>query len=293
MLNDLVPDFCDIELETFNMDLNLLEHKIKKDKKIKAIIGVDFAGHPCDWKSINFLKQKYNLKIINDNCHALGAKINNDQGYAVKYSDLVTHSYHPVKNITSGEGGAILTNNKFLYSSIHSNRNHGIIRHNRLIKKGRWLYEVKKFGFNFRLSDINAALGYSQLKKLDSFVAKRNEIANIYNKILSKYDFIQKPITKKNFFHAYHLYPLLIDFKNLNINKNQFFNKMFNDGINLQVHYIPVYKQHFLKKYNFNKFMFPNSEKYYSQEVSMPIYYSLRNNQIKYVIEKLKKNLKC
>ena len=293
ILNNLVPDFCDIELQTFNIDLNLLEHKIKRDKKIKAIVAVDFAGHPCDWKSLNFLKQKYNLKIINDNCHAIGAKINNDQGYAVKYSDLVTHSYHPVKNITSGEGGAVLTKNKFLFSSLYRNRNHGIIRDNNLMKNGRWLYEVKKFGFNFRLSDINAALGYSQLKRLNSFVAKRNKIAKIYNKSLSKYDYFQIPIIKKKFFHAFHLYPLLIDFKNLNINKNHFFNQMFKDGINLQVHYIPVYKQHFLRKYKFNKALFPNTEKYYSQEVSMPIYYSLRNNEIKYVIEKLKKNLKC
>ncbi len=114
MMNDLRPDFCDIELKKYNIDLNKLEDKIKKDRNIKTIIAVDFAGHPCDWKSLNFLKKKYNLFLINDNCHAVGAKINGDRGYACKYADLVTHSYHPVKNITTGEGGSVLTNNNIL-----------------------------------------------------------------------------------------------------------------------------------------------------------------------------------
>jgi dTDP-4-amino-4,6-dideoxygalactose transaminase len=194
IMNDLVPDFSDIEFQTYNLDLNKLEDKIKKDKKIRAIIAVDYAGHPCDWVSLNFLKKKYNLYLINDNCHSMGAKINNDIGYAVNFADLVTQSYHPVKNFTTGEGGSILTNNFFLHKEIEKLRNHGMERNSLLSKsKGNWFYEVKRYGFNFRISDILCALGVSQLKKLDKFIKKRNQIAKIYNINLSSCDFIQTP----------------------------------------------------------------------------------------------------
>lgn len=293
IMNNLRPDFCDIELKTYNIDLNKIEDKIKRDKKIKAIIAVDFAGHPCDWKSLNFLKKKYNLYLINDNCHAIGAKINGDQGYACKYADLVTHSYHPVKNITTGEGGAILTNNLQLKKKIELFRNHGINRNNFLNNKGQWLYEVKNFGFNFRLSDINCALGLSQLSKLDKFIKRRNEIAKYYTEKLKNIECITTPILIKGYSHAYHLYPILIDFKKIKSTKNFFFKQMNKKGINLQVHYIPVYRQKFLKKYKFNKIFFPNSEEYYSKEVSLPIYFSLTKDKIDYVIKQVKTTLKC
>ena len=214
IMNGLIPDLCDIELKTYNIDLNKLEDKIKKDKNIKAIISVDFAGHPCDWKSLNFLKKKYNIFLINDNCHAVGARINGDLGYACKYADLVTHSYHPVKNITTGEGGSILTNNLNLKRKIELLRNHGI---NREKTRKKWTMDVrgKNFGFNFRLSDINSALGISQLSKLNKFIDKRNEIANYYNKKFENMDLIKTPVVEKNYKHAYHLYPVLIDFKKL------------------------------------------------------------------------------
>lgn len=288
MMNNLIPDFCDIELQRYNIDLNKLEDKIKKDRKIKAIIAVDFAGHPCDWKSLNFLKKKYNLFLINDNCHAVGAKINGDQGYACKYADLVTHSYHPVKNITTGEGGSVLTNNTQFKKKIELFRNHGINRNELLNKQGQWIYEVKNFGFNFRLSDIHSALGISQLSKLDKFINKRTEIANYYNRKLKNIDYIKLPIVEKGYSHAYHLYPTLIDFKKINLDKNLFFKRMSKVGINLQVHYIPVYHQKFLKKYKFNKKHFPITEEYYSKEVSLPIYFSLTKDKIDYVVRQVK-----
>jgi len=154
-MNKLKPIFCDIEMETYNIDVKKIESLLKKDKKIKAMILVDYAGHPCDWKSISLLKKKYNLKVINDNCHALGAKYDNDHGYGVKYADMVTQSFHPVKGITTGEGGAIITNNKNYYKKLSLLRNHGIIRNDLMRKKkGIWFYDVDEYGFNFRLTDI-------------------------------------------------------------------------------------------------------------------------------------------
>ncbi len=294
IMNNLIPDFCDIEDQTYNIDLNKLEDKIKKDRKIKAIIAVDFAGHPCDWESLNFLKKKYKLFLINDNCHAIGASIKGNQGYACKYADLVTQSYHPVKNITTGEGGSILTNNSNLSQKIELLRNHGMKRNDLSKKKfGQWFYEVKDFGFNFRLSDIHSALGISQLNKLKKFVYKRNQIARHYDKSFKNLDCIKTPVVKKGFSHAFHLYPVLIDFKKTKINKKKFFEKMIKVGINLQVHYIPVYRQKFLKNFKFNKKFFPVTEEYYKREVSLPIYFSLKKDKIDYVINQVKRVLKC
>jgi dTDP-4-amino-4,6-dideoxygalactose transaminase len=293
IMNDLVPDFSDIENQTYNLDLNKLEDKIKKDKKVKAIIAVDYAGHPCDWVSLNFLKKKYNIYLINDNCHSMGSKINNNVGYAVKYADLVTQSYHPVKNFTTGEGGSVLTNNFFLHRDIAKQRNHGIERSSALAKKhGSWFYQVDNYGFNFRISDILCALGVSQLKKLNKFILKRNEISNIYSTSLCTYDFIQIPKVQKNYYHSFHLYPLLVNFKELKISKKVFFKKMQKRNIFLQVHYIPVHTQPFLKKYGFRKGQYPISESFYDQEVSLPIHYSLDKKKLEYILFNIKKYLK-
>ena len=292
MMNDLYPDFCDINLENYNIDLNKLETKIKKDKNIKALIVVDYAGHPANWKSLNFLKKKYKLKLINDNCHAIGAKLNGDIGYASKYADLVTHSYHPVKNITTGEGGSILTNNFNLENKIKLFRNHGIVRNNNLSKKkGLWYHDVDDFGFNFRMTEIQSALGISQLKKLDSFIKKRQNIALKYNKKFMDVSLIRSPIVKKNIYHAYHLYPVLIDFEKANISKKEFFVRMLKKGIMLQSHYIPIYRQNFLKSFNFSIKEFSNAESFYKRQVSLPIYFSLKDKEIDFVVNHTKKCL--
>lgn len=289
IMNNLIPDFSDIELDTYNIDLNKLENKLKKDKKIKAVIAVDYAGHPCNWKDLNYLKKKYNIFLINDNCHAIGAKFGNDIGYAAKFSDLVTHSYHPVKNITTGEGGAVLTNNHELFCKINLMRNHGIKRDKLLLKKhGSWYYDVDDYGFNFRLTDIQSALGISQLKKIDKFLIRRKKIASIYFKSLSDISYLKLPFTNKNATHAYHLYPVMIDFNQLKITKKNFFNKMSKNGIFLQTHYIPVYKLSFMKKYSFLPKDFPCAENFYSKEVSLPIYYSLTKENVNYIIKKIK-----
>ena len=284
------PSFVDIESKYFTIDVEKLEQKIKlfkkREKKIVGIIATDYAGHPCDWKSLRKIADRYGLKLINDNCHALGAQIDNDKGYAIKYADLVTHSYHPVKNITTGEGGSILTNNKYLDKKIKSLRSHGVDQNT----KNLWFYEMKDLGFNYRISDIQCALGITQLKKINKFLKRRNEVAKMYNKAFSNDMRFKIPGMKKNYTHAYHLYPLQINFDILKISKKILFKKMREKKINLQVHYIPTHIQPYYKKnFNFKIGDFPIAEKFYNREVSLPIYFSLKDKEIKTVIKYLKK----
>ena len=284
------PSFVDIESKYFTIDVEKLEQKIKlfkkREKKIVGIIATDYAGHPCDWKSLRKIADRYGLKLINDNCHALGAQIDNDKGYAIKYADLVTHSYHPVKSITTGEGGSILTNNQYLDKKIKSLRSHGVDQNTKNI----WFYEMKDLGFNYRISDIQCTLGITQLKKINKFLKRRNEVAKMYNKAFSNDMRFKIPDMKKNYTHAYHLYPLQINFDILKISKNILFKKMREKKINLQVHYIPTHIQPYYKKnFNFKIGDFPIAEKFYNREVSLPIYFSLKDKEIKTVIKYLKK----
>lgn len=292
LMNNLRPVLSDINFDNYTLDINLVEDKIKKNKKIKVIIGVDYAGYPCDWKSLKYLKNKYNLFLINDNCHAIGSKYYNNRGYASKYADIVCHSYHPVKNFTTGEGGAILTNNKIIYEKVKKFRSHGIWKNKSSNIVGPWHYNIDEYGYNYRISDIQCALGISQLKKLTSFVNQRKKIASVYDHSFSDILNIKAPnVRHKYISHSYHLYPLLINFKKFKITKKIFFEKLLKKGIQLQVHYIPLYKHKFLSKFFKNK-IFENSEKFYNQEVSLPIYYKLTRSDQNFVIKSLKEVLK-
>ena len=293
ILNNLKPELVDIDLTTYTIDVNKLEHKLKKDNKIKAVIAVDYAGNICDWKSLNFLARKYNIKLINDNCHAIGSMYNDSIKYASQFADVVTQSYHPVKAITTAEGGSILTNNKKIYENISLLKNNGIIRNKNLSKKfGAWFYSIKKLGYNYRLSDIQCALGISQLKKLNQFILARRKIAKIYDKAFSNIDKLQIPKVREKCYHSYHLYPLLIDFKKTRINKKKFFAKLQSNGIYTQVHYLPIhYHEYYKKKFNFKKGDFPNSENFYNKEMSLPIYPLLKKKYVFKVIDNIIKNL--
>ncbi len=280
-------DLVDIDNETYNLDIKKLIIKLnkleKKRKKIHTLIVTDYAGHPSDWPQLYALSKKYKFNLINDNCHAIGAKILKDKKYAVKYADLVCHSYHPVKNITTGEGGSVLTNNKKLYEKIKILRSHGIVRN----KKTPWKYSINQLGYNYRITDIQSAIGISQLKKLNLFIKRRNEIAKIYNNKLKGIHLLDIPKVKADISHAYHLYPLKIRFDKLKISKDMLIKKLRLKGINLQVHYIPI---HHHKLYKLKKhFNLPNTEIFFKQTVSLPIYFSLKNNQIDYIIKNLLK----
>ena len=287
------PVFIDIEDDHFTIDVNKLEKKIKEYKKrkknISAIIATDYAGHPSDWKKLKLLGNKYNIKLINDNCHALGASIDNKKNYAIKFADIATHSYHPVKHITTGEGGSILTNNKELDKKIKILRSHGVEKNN----DKPWFYQMNQLGFNYRLSDLSCSLGISQLKKLEIFLKKRRKIAKIYDRAFKKFKFVKIPKIKRNNTHAYHLYPIRIDFNKFKTNKESFLKRLKNININLQVHYIPIHLQPYYKKnFKYKKGNFPVAEKFYSEEVSLPIYYNLKTNEVNYVIKNIKKYLR-
>jgi len=293
LMNGHKPELVDIDSSSYTIDLNKLEYKLKNDKKIKAVIAVDYAGNTCDWESLNFLKKKYKVKLLNDNCHAIGTKYKGSEKYACKFADIVTQSYHPVKAITTAEGGAIFTNNKKISEKVNLLKNHGINRNKTLLNKnGAWFYEIKNLGYNYRLSDIQCALGISQLKKLNSFILSRRKLAKIYDKEFMNVDKLEIPVARKNSYHSYHLYPLLIDFNKTKLNKKNFFLKMQSKGIYMQVHYLPIhYHEFYKKKFKFKKGDFPIAEDFYEKEVSIPIYPSLKKKEVYEVINRIIENL--
>jgi len=294
------PDFVDIDTTSFTIDVIKLEEKIldykAKGKNIKAVVAVDFAGLPCDWKKLRELANKYQFQLVNDNCHALGAEIDNNIGYACNYADMVNMSFHPVKHITTGEGGAILTNNAELDSKVKILRTHGMVKENFQnlpptlnSQSPIWYYEMQFLGYNYRITDFQSALGSSQLKKLDNFVKRRNEIAEFYNEQFSNDDRFLIPKVDSNVKHAYHLYPLQIKFDKLIISKKDFFEKMRESNIGLQVHYIPVHAQPYYKdNFGFKKGDYPIAEQFYKNEVSIPIYPLLENEDLGYIVKTIK-----
>jgi perosamine synthetase len=290
-----IPDFADIDPVTYTIDVNQLETKIKdlsnNRKKVKAVVGVDYAGYPCDWEGLNSLAKKYGFQLVNDYCHALGAEYKGDFNYAAKYADAVNLSFHPVKHITSGEGGAVLTNSREIDTKIKILRTHGITKDSSLMEKdeGPWYYEMQLLGFNYRITDFQCALGLSQLKKLDTFIKRRREIAEFYNEEFADDDRFIIPKVSERVKHAYHLYPLQINFNKLKLSKKEYFEKLKHERIILQVHYIPIHLQPYYRhKYDFKEGDFPNAEQFYQKEVSIPIYPSLNEEDLNYISRKIK-----
>ena len=293
------PDFVDIDPLTYTIDIIRLEEKIneyrKKGKKIKAIVAVDFAGLPCDWEQLRRLANLHDFQLVNDNCHALGAEYNGDIGYAAKYADIVNMSFHPVKHITTGEGGAVLTNNAALDEKIKILRTHGITKDEKKLTKmdGPWYYEMQSLGFNYRITDFQCALGTSQLNKIDKFIARRGEIAKYYDESFKNDDRFITPAVFNNIKHAYHLYPLQIKFDKIGTTKKMLFQSMKEKNIGLQVHYIPVHLQpYYQDNFGFKPGDFPESEKFYNNEISIPIYPLLEVEDVKYIAEKIQTLIK-
>ncbi len=292
------PDFVDIDEKTYNISIHELEKKILKlkllKKKIKAVIATDYAGQPCDWKSLRKLANRHKFTLINDNCHSIGAKYFNNLGYAAKYADVVIHSYHAIKNITTGEGGAIFSKNKKFINKINSLKSHGLEKiQSKNGLNSTWPYQMLNLGFNYRITDFQCALGISQLKKLEKFVTKRNQIAKIYRKNLSNIKNLTLPHIEPNISHAYHLFPIKVDFKNIKISKETILRKFRKYNINLQVHYFPVHLQPFYKKkFNFRQNSFPCAENFYKSTLSLPIYYNLKTKEINKIASILKKLIK-
>ena len=296
--SNAIPDFVDIDERTYNISTVDLEKKINKIKSsqkiIKAVIATDYAGQPCDWKNLRKLADKYKFYLINDNCHSIGAKYFGNIGYASKYADVVIHSYHAIKNITTGEGGAIFSNNKQFINKVNSLKTHGLEKIKFATNQNSsWPYNMTDLGFNYRITDFQCALGISQLKKLSTFLKRRNEIAKIYNKNLINIENLILPHVEPNIFHAYHLFPIKINFKKIKISKEKLLKIFKKHNINLQIHYFPVHLQPFYrKKFKFKKNSFPKAENFYISTVSLPIFYTLKNWQIYKIISLLKKIVK-
>jgi len=263
----------------------LLERCIKKNKikKIKAIVTMHLGGQPDYINEFFSIKKKYNCYLIEDACHALGARYKVENKIfnvgSCKHADLCTFSFHPIKSITTAEGGAITTNKKNLYKKICLLRSHGIERSK---KNYHWSYDIKSIGFNYRLSDINCSLGISQLKKINKFIKKRKSIAERYLKHFKKYNkYIKIPQVNKNVYPSWHLFLISINFKKLNSNKDNFLLYLKKNKIFAQYHYIPIYRLSIAKKkYHKNK----NSEIYFKNSVSLPIFYNLKDKEQKKVM---------
>jgi len=274
--------FADIQKDTVNIDPEEIKKKINPNTK--AIIPVHFAGHPCDLEEIKEIAEKHNLLIIEDAAQALGAEYKNSKIGSCKYSDMTIFSFHPVKHITTGEGGAVLTNQKDLYQRLLLFRNHGITKDKKKMTKfdGPWYYEMQELGFNYRLTDIQCALGISQLKKLEKYIERRRELVNIYNKKLVEIDKIILPVEKPYVKSSWHIY--YIRLKDSKRRKN-IFEELQKSNIGVQVHYIPVYLQpYYQKNFGYKIGDCPKAEEYYKSTITLPLYPKMMNSEIQYII---------
>lgn len=275
------PIFVDIK-EDGNIDLDLCEEELKKDSSIKAIYVVHFSGNPIEQEKLKYLKETYNIKILEDCAHSLGASFGNIKAGSCENSDCSILSFHPVKHITTGEGGAVTTNSKEIYQKLLELRAHGI---KRFPDATPWYYEMHSLGFNYRITDMQAALGISQLKKLDSFVKRRKEIALRYDEAFL--NSVVKPLYSFNQNSSYHLYVVKVDFSKLNISKVELFNKMREKYIGLQLHYIPINKQPYYKSLGYGNEDTLIMNRYYDECFSLPMYSSLSDEEQEYVIKTL------
>ena len=287
------PVFVDI-CEDGNINLDLCEDELKKDSSIKAIYVVHFSGNPVNQEKLKYLKNKYKIKILEDCAHSIGAIDSGIKAGSCTNSDMSIFSFHPVKHITTGEGGAITTNSKEFYEKLIELRTHGI---NRSIfqdesmskdKNGNvnpWYYEMHALGFNYRITDFQCALGLSQFKKLDNSIQRRKELSKIYDKAFE--NTMIKPLYIFDNKSSYHLYIVKVDFTKLNITKAELFNQMKEKKIGLQLHYIPINKQPYYKSLGYGNENTIVMDKYYEECFSLPMYASLSKEEQNYVIKTL------
>lgn len=273
------PVFVDIEIETGNINANLIEKKITPNTKL--ITGVDYSGHPVEIDVIKEIINDNNLIFIEDAAHAFGAEY---KGKKVgKLADMTIFSFHPVKIITTGEGGAVCTNNEEFYEKLIMFRNHGITKDkNKFINSshGDWYYEMQKLGYNYRLSDIHCALGLSQLKKIEKFLKERREIAKRYMQDFADTDLFDLPVEKPYVKSSWHLFPIKL--KNY-LKKPEIFKELRKRKIIVQVHYIPVYWHPYYQQLGYSRGLCPRAEEFYKRELSIPIFPGLSEEEIVYI----------
>lgn len=286
-------DFVDIDISSGLMSVEKLAEKLKQASKNnalpKAIIPVHLAGQSCDMQSIKKLADQYNVRLIEDASHAIGGAYQNQKIGGCQFSDITVFSFHPVKIITSAEGGMALTNDKHLAQMMQKSRSHGISNSpGELLQEshGPWYYEQQSLGFNYRMTELQAALGLSQLKRLDEFISKRNALAANYNSAFSELS-ISHLLPKTNCYSAYHLYIVLLNKPDKQKHKSVI-TELRAQGITAQVHYIPVHLQPYYQNLGFKVGDFPVAEAYYQQAFSLPLFTKLTDDEQTYVINTMK-----
>ena len=288
IFNGLVPVFADIDSRTYNISPIEIEKKLTE--KTKVLIPVDFAGQPVDIDSIKKIADKYHLYIIEDAAHAIASNYADGKPVGCCYkSDITVFSFHPVKTITCGEGGAITTNNEELYNKLLRLRTIGITRDERELSRnpGPWYYEMKYLSGNNRMTEIQAALGHSQLSRLPFFKQRRREIVDTYNKAFRNIPNITIPYEEENVNSCFHLYVLQIDFEKIGKTRKQVMDDLKQKGIGTQVHYIPVNSQpYYVRKYGeYNTKDYPIAGSYYNKCLSIPLFPKMSNEDVEYVIQ--------
>ena len=288
-------DFIDIDAKTYNISVDALSDKLiqaeKSGKLPKIVVPVHFAGQPCDMPAIRDLSKRYGFKIIEDASHAIGSSYNQIKVGSCTHSDITVFSFHPVKIITTAEGGMALTNDKDVADKIYRLRTHGItndeIKMEERPKDEIWNYQQIDLGFNYRMNDIQAALGLSQMKRLDKYVKRRQEIAKHYDNALKKLPLVT-PWQSPSNYSSYHLYTILIKKNLTQKTQRQVYDELIKKNIGINLHYIPVHRQPYYENLGFKKNNFPQAENFHREVLSIPIHPSLKEEQQSYVIETLK-----
>jgi len=290
-------DFVDIDRLTYNLSPEELEKKLiqaKQDDKLpKVVIPVHFAGQSCDMQKIHSLGKEYGFKIIEDASHAIGGKYLDKPIGGCQYSDITVFSFHPVKIITTAEGGVATTNDKELLGRMQLFRSHGVTRDSELMTKkseGGWYYQQVELGFNYRMTELQAALGVSQMERLDKFVALRHQRQVRYDKLLKGLPIVV-PYQSLDSYSALHLYPIQLELENISKSHAQVFDELKQKGLGINLHYIPVHIQPYYEKMGFSLGDFPEAEKYYSRAISIPMFQGLTTEMQDEVVNALKKVL--
>jgi len=278
---DAKPIFIDIQ-EDGNIDLDLCDEALKNDPTIKAIYAVAFSGRMVNQEKLKALKEKYEVIILEDCAHAIGAKDGTVKAASCTNSDISILSFHPVKHMTTGEGGAITTNSKELYEKMLTLRGHGMVK---TPEMKPWEYEMRELGFNYRITDMQCALGLSQLSKLDDFIKRRIELVKAYDEAFK--DSIVKPLYLYDEKSSYHLYVVQVDFSTLNLSKEELFNRLREKKIGIQLHYMPINKQPYYKSLGYGDESTPLMDKYYEECFSLPMFPKLSDEEQEYTIKSL------
>lgn len=291
-------DFVDIDSVTYNMSVNALAQKLALAEKTgnlpKVVIPVHLCGQSCEMQAIHKLSQQYGFKVIEDASHAIGGKYQNQPVGNCKYSDITVFSFHPVKIITTGEGGMAITNNAELDNKLRLLRSHGITRDEAQMKHephGPWYYEQIDLGFNYRMTDMQAALGLSQMQRLDEFVAKRHIIAGRYNLELAALPIIT-PAQHSDTYSALHLYVIRLKLDEIKLTHRQVFEALRAADIGVNLHYMPIYKQPYYQKFHYADYGYKVSEQYYSDAISIPLFFDMADTEQQEVVTVLSNTLK-